>query len=389
MKTDLREKNVTPAETADDSLNWRYQDKAYNDSYKEWRRNKQDSLGFYFIEKPKQLTYQDGVGFIKDYPEAHEAKTMQNVIIVLSGILLFLTSVDVISLVVLPTLLERLGADIHPDFYAKALYGDDTLIITLRLITNVLKRVVPVWVMIKKIEMPLSVMMPMKITNKPMFRVCVPSMLLVSGVCCILSYFYEQVLSVLKIDTSRAAMLPDGTFDFVYMLAVQVIIIPIVSELCLHGVILQLTRQFGDGTALIITSFIAAAIKYDVTQSCYAFVSSLIIGYFVIRTGSVMTAVLMRMTTVAYTYVMYILDYRVSPELSETLTIAFLFLTVMIGLIFTVRFVCKHSDRFGMQLKSRYMDFGAKLIAIITSVPMIIWTTIVFLLTLVNLRIVI
>lgn len=387
MKTDLREKNVSAAETGEDSLNWRYQDKEYNESYKEWRRRKQDSLGFYFVENPNLLTYQDGVGFIKDYPEAHEAKTMQRVLMVLSGMLLFLTAFDIFSSNILPLLLERLGADIHYDFYAKALYGDYTLILTIRLISGILKRVIPIWFLLKKFEMPLSVMIPTKITNKPMFKVCVPSMLLVSGVCCVLTYFYEQILSFMHIDTSRASMIPEGGFDLIYFLIIQAVIIPIVSEISIHGVVLQLTRQFGDGTALLITSFISASIQYDITKSCYVFVSSLIIGYFVIRTGSVVTAVLMRMTLAAYTCTVYLLDYRVEHELGLTLTMAFLFLTIMIGLIFMVRFICSHGDRFGMTIKPRYLDFGAKLIAIVTNIPMIIWLTLVFILTLSNIKI--
>ena len=58
-------------ESGEDRLNWRYQDKAYNESYKQWRKRNKDSAGFYFAENPNQLTYQDGVGFIKAAHEVH------------------------------------------------------------------------------------------------------------------------------------------------------------------------------------------------------------------------------------------------------------------------------------------------------------------------------
>ncbi len=385
MKTDTREKSQGN-EVVEAHIDLRYQDKAYNESFKQWRKHKQDSIGFYFAEKPNQRVYQDGVGFIKDYPEAHETKAFHRVLTILGLILLYRVIFDTLSVYVVPYILEQLGFDIHFSFFSGIRYGNETLMITIDLISQIIGRVVPIAILIKHLEMPFSVMVPMKITNKPMFVFSMPAALLTAGCCGILSYFYEQVLSACHIDSSRSFLVPEHTDDIIYSFIVHVIIISLISEFCTHGVILQLTRQFGDGTALVITALITSASTYDITQFPYAAVTSLIIGYFTIRTGSVITALIMRIIIRMSTYTLYYLDYKTDPLYSDTLVIAFLFLIIMIGMIATVHFLCNHSDRFGMTIKPRYMSLGSKVLAASSSIPVIIWFTLTFLLTIRNLN---
>lgn len=386
MKTELNVKKHNSAETADDRLNWRYQDKAYNESFKQWRKQKQDSIGFYFVENPNQLTYQDKVGFIRDYPEARETKAFQKVLTVLGIVLIYRVLFDTFSFFVLPALLEKLGFDIHHSFFTGQRFGDETLIITVDLITQLLGRIIPIYVLIKHLEMPVSVMIPTKITNKPMFRFSIPATLLTAGSCCVMSYFYEEILNTCHISSARTLMIPEHTNDFIYVLIVHVLVVPIVSELCVHGVILQLTRQFGDGTALCITSLIIAASTYDITQFLFAAVTSFVIGYFTIRTGSVITAIIMKCTLRAYIYTLYFLDYNTDPAYSSALVRAFLFLTITIGVLTTIHFLYTCSDKFGITLKSRYMTPSAKILSAASCIPIIIWFTLNFLVTIINLN---
>ena len=385
MKTDVNEKN-NRCGVQDDRLNWRYQDKAYNESFKQWRKQKQDSIGFYFVEKPNRHTYQDKVGFIKDYPEAHETKAFQKVITVLGFILLYRVVFDIFATFFLPMILERLGMDIHYSFFSGQRCGDDTLLITLDLVTRLIGRLCPIAVLIKHLEMPVSVMMPTKITNKPMFKFSIPAALLMSASCWIMSFIYRQMLSYCRINSIQSLFIPKETSDIIYFLIVQILIIPAVSEFCTHGVILQFTRQFGDGTALIITSLISAFVTYDITQIPVALVSSLIIGYFTIRTGSVITGIIMHSIQQLFIYAMYFIAAAVDIVYKTTIVKSLLFLTLVIGIFAVVYFLHNHSDRFGMNIKSRYMSISGKVLTAASSVPLIIWFTLTFVVTAFNLN---
>lgn len=385
MSTETEVKGAKTAEVNDDKISWRYQNKEYNESFKEWRKQKQNSIGFYFVEKPNQLTYQDKVGFIHDYPEAREAQAFRRVMAVLGFILIYKVIFDIFSIYFLPFILKKMGLDIHYAFFSGTRYGDETQLLVLDTITQVAGRILPIAILIKHLQMPFSVMLPTKIINKPLFRFSIPAIILVTGVCTLMSYFYETLLNNFHISSVRSLIIPTEPLDIV-LFVIQMILISAVSELCTHGVFLQFTRQFGDGTALIITSIIYAVCTYDITIMPFAFVTTMVIGYFTIRTGSVITAVIMRIIQRFLVYALYFLDNLVDDSYSDTLIVAFLFVMIIVGLAGTIRFFCNYSDRFSITLKERYMSISAKVLTAASSVPLIVWFTLSFAVTVLHLE---
>ncbi|MBP1550389.1 MAG: CPBP family intramembrane metalloprotease [Oscillospiraceae bacterium] len=385
MAVDTEKKISKSADTNDDRINLKYQDKEYNESFKEWRKQKQNSIGFYFVEKPNQLTYQDKVGFIHDYPEVRESRAFHRVVTVLGLILIYKVVFDIFSTYFLPVFLEMMGFDIHTAFFSGERHGNETFIIVVDIITQVVGRILPIAILIKHMQMPISVMLPIKITNKPMFRFSIPAILLVTGTCSLMSYFYEEILSLFNISTSRSLMVPTETDNLVLFL-IQMLLVSIVSELCTHGVFLQFTRQFGDGTALIITSIIYAVCTYDITMMPFTFVTTMVIGYFTIRTGSVLTAVTMRTIQRFFVYALYFFDYVADDSYSGTIIATLFFAAIVIGLAGSIHFFCNHSDRFGITLKDRYMSASAKVLCAASCIPLIVWFTLSFVMTILNLN---
>lgn len=379
-----KDKKAQTREPDDDRLNWRYQDKQYNESFKKWRREKQNSVGFYFVAKPDRLTYQDGLGFINDYPEEREAKTFRKVLAILGVILIYRVIVDVFFTYLLPPIMEKMGMDIYYSFFSGQRYGSGTIITLIDILSQILGRLVPTALLVRYLEIPFSVMLPMHITNKPMFRFAFPAALLTAGVCSVMLYFYNKALYSFGIDAVSSYSTPPDTESVVYNIVMTIFIIPIISELCTHGVALQLVRQFGDGTALFFTSCIITAATYDITQFPFAAVTALVSGYFIIRTGSVITGIIMRVVTRAYIYVLCYIKFCVDPLYSTFIMRAFILITIMIGMAASVIFFYKHSDSFTMRIKPSYMSSSRKLLEAATSIPMVIWAALTFLVTLSN-----
>lgn len=378
MKTSIREHT----ENGEDRLNWRYQDKSYNESYKQWRKRNKDSTGFYFAENPNQLTYQDGVGFIKDAPEVHEAKAMRRTLSVLGAVLLFRVFFDVFSVYILPRLLNAMGFDISYDIFTDKLYGSENLLITVKFITEALSVMIPAVMLMAGFKLPFKVMLPMRVGNKPMFKVCVPVTLLIGGVCCCMSVIFLKVFHMPN--PFEQIQFPTAGFGWVYVIITHIIIIPVISELCSGGIILQLMRQFGDGIALVLTSFISAAFCYDFSQFLFYFTAVIMIRYFTIRTGSVLAGALMRLVLSVYIFGLLFIGY-IAGDRGRIFGILYLFATLIIGLFFTIRFLYRHSDCFGITMKPRYMPFGKKMIHISTSIPVILWITAAMIITMIDL----
>lgn len=385
-KNTEKNKKTHTQEPDDDRLNWRYQDKQYNESFKKWRKEKQNSVGFYFVSKPDKFTYQDGLGFINDYPEAREAKTFRKVLAVLGLILIYHVTVDVFFTYLLPPIMEKMGMNIYYSIFSGQRYGSKTIIMLLDILSQILGRVVPAAILVKHLEIPLSVILPTGITNKSMFRFAAPAALLIASVCSVMAYFYHKVIAVFRIDTESSYTVSGDAEEILYAVIIHILIIPIISELCTHGVVLQLVRQFGDGTALFFTSLIIAASTYDIVQIPFAVIISFAAGYFIIRTGSVITGIIMRIVTRAYVYAFCYIKFCMEPLYGTTVTTVFIFLALTVGLVSTIWFLYNRSDRFTMTIKPSYMSFSSKILEAATSIPVVIWLAITFLVTAVNIK---
>ena len=64
----------------------------------------------------------------------------------------------------------------------------------------------------------------------------------------------------------------------------------------------------------------------------------------------------------------------------------FVFVTIMIGLIASVWFLCNKSDSFSMRIKPGYMSFGRKILEAATCIPVVIWFAMSFLVTALNIK---
>ena len=373
--------------SASDQINLRYQDKTYNELFRQWRRNSKDSGGFFYVEKPDELTYRDGYGFVKDYPEAAESSAIGIIYKVLGMAFLILTLSDFLQVIIVPMILNKLGADIYHDFWAGKYYGNEWLITSIKLFFEIFKRILVAFIIYKKLNIPIKVMFPTKIMNKHLFVAAVPVMLMVAALGSLTEALFEIVLHELNISNVSWIQLPKDRGALIYYLIVGVIIAPCCSELFSRGVIMQLMRQFGDGTAVVFSAFITAAACFNLSRFCYMFLVSLVAGYFTIRTGSVITAVIMRITASAFAHGLYLLDEYLDVKYEGMVIMLVILAALLIGIGFSVSFMVKHSDKLGMPLLTRYLTFSQKVTAMFTNVNMVIWLSTVIIMTLFNIRI--
>ncbi len=370
----------------EDQLNWRYQDKAYNEQFKKWRKQSRNSHGFYYVDNSNELTYRDGYGYVKKYPEAVESKALRHVYGVLGVIILFTVFIDVIRLYILPLLLEMLGVDIYYDYFTGRFYGNEWLITVIYIVFELFKRVFPMIYIYRKLKMPINVMLPVKIINPEMFTASIPVSMLVGGLCVSVSAIYEELLKIIGIGSLRVISLPDDPAVAVVMIAANVIILPTISELFFKGAVMQLLRQFGDGFAIIITSAMSALLLYNVHRFCYVFIAAVVCGYFTIRSGSVMTAVVMRIVCSGLLYAVYCIDFYIGGELSGIIIMMLLFISLITGVVAMIKFMTRHSDKLGMSLKPRYLSFSRKILEAFTCIPFVTGMMMIIIMIIINLR---
>lgn len=370
----------------DDRLNWRYQDKAYNEIFKAWRKKRRDSVGFFYVDNPNELTYLDGYGFVRDYPEAAERKSLKNVLNVIGVTMIIVGLFDIFHRYIIPGLLTSFGADIYFDRYTKVFYGSEWLIIFVDTIMSVLKRLLAFLYVYKKMKMPIRVMIPTKVTNKTLFNYSVPVMMFVSGLFAVASAICGWILGSAGVASRKLFDIPENKAVLFIYLIVHVIIIPIISELHTRGALMQLLRQFGDGFAIIITAALTGLITYNVNVFCFSFVTAIVIGYFTVRTGSVMTAIIMRVTAQAISYGLFLLDEMHDGEARLIAIASAVFIFIAVGLVFFIRLLNRHGECFTLVFKIRYLGFMDKLGALASSIPVVVGFTIIVIHTILNIK---
>lgn len=371
-------------QTDDDRLNWRYQDKAYNEMFKAWRRQRKDSIGFYYVSKPNELTYLDGYGFVTDYPEAAERNALRRVMNVIGVTMMILGVIDLLYKYAVPNLLAAFGADIYFDKYTKTFYGNEWLILGIDAFFSIVKRLIPLIYVYKKMQMPIKVMIPTRITNKTLFRYSVPIMLFAAGCCTAASGVYDRILHFCGINKDDLFEVPDSKAVLVLYLIVHIILIPVISEIHTRGALLQLLRQFGDGFAIVVTALLTSLVTYNLSTFCYVFVTSLVIGYFTVRTGSVVTAIIMRMTSAAFSYGVFMIDEFASEKNGGLIVMIVMLAVLAVGLVSFVKLLINDSNSFSLNFKKRYLSFSDKCGIAASSIPFVVGFTIIIIHTIIN-----
>ncbi|MBP1547257.1 MAG: hypothetical protein J6A37_11750 [Oscillospiraceae bacterium] len=357
----------------------RVQDKEYNELYRKWRIDHKKDYGFYFLDNSDELTYRDGEGFITESPEAGERSAFTEIHSLLAKFLLIYTLLNYFDWF-MANIVPALG-DSVPFFYdlLRFISSSEQLSVAYDYITKILIRVPPLFYLLSKVRMPKKIILTSKIRNKPLFNICVPMALLTFAIATLLSNVQYVAASFMGVNPNHYLWIPiDGTCRRLIILLI-VVIIPILSETVHHGILLQILKQFGDEYALILTSVIAALTTENYNSFLFIFTVMLVTGFFVVRSGSILTGFLMRIIISGGVYFLTALrDSGVPYGTYITITAATLLICIIIGFTAVTSFILRHSGKISLPLYKMYLDSRERLMCCLSNPTVIMWLTLTF-----------
>lgn len=109
----------------------------------------------------------------------------------------------------------------------------------------------------------------------------------------------------------------------------------LMQELIFRGVILYPLRKFGDGFAVVAASLMGAVVSEGLTAGIAIFLYGLVAGYFVIRSGSIRTALLGRTLVQLLLFAFRIISGMLEPSLASVIGLVALIL-LLGGAVFSV-----------------------------------------------------
>ena len=84
---------------------------------------------------------------------------------------------------------------------------------------------------------------------------------------------------------------PDGFFGFLLSLIATAVVPPLVEEFACRGIILGALRKYGDGFGVLTSAILFGLMHGNFDQMPFAFMVGLVLGYIVVKTGSLWIAV--------------------------------------------------------------------------------------------------
>lgn len=365
----------------------RLQDKEYNEMYRKWRIEHKKDYGFYFLDNSDELTYRDGEGFITESPQTAERSAFSEIHSLLARFLCIYTVLNLIYMaagviITSPEFQIPLFRRINASFQ-----GSEFVYVAVDYLSKISIRILPIFYLIKKINMPKKIFMPTKIYNKPLFFIAAPMAMLTFGIATVLSNIQHTSAFLMGVDPTFSLTIPQNRLCFILSAFLTVVIVPVISEVVHHGIILQILKQFGDGYALTVTSIIAALTTCNFHIFLFTFTVMLITGFFVVRSGSIITGFIMRIIISGSVYLLTVLKTVSLPDgMYMTLTAALLFVYIAAGFAAVTVFIKKHSNKISLPLYKMYLDSRERLMCCLTNPSVIIWLALAFMVMIINIR---
>ncbi len=370
-----------------DEFNCPIQSDNYNRAFKNWRSDKANRYAFNYRADASEKAYVNGEGFIKEKPAYSEKKSMASLMGVIGLSLFIFLAVEIGGEYLLTLLAQTMGINAVWNINEGVVGAPEGIVSAIYIIILILKYVIPLLVLVLALKVPFAVSFPTKIRDRNMFVMSLPAIVLGFALSYYFSYYYGYSISKLGISVlNNEYYLPDNMFFLAAVLIADIILRAVLSELFIHGMIMQPLRQYGDSFALVFTSVIGALLSHDATKFCFYYMIFSIIGFFTLKTGSIKTAIVMRT-------MLHIMTYSSNTMFSKydmfqyKIEMNRLMLICIIGGGIGVMLLAKlRRTSFKISSDRRFSSLRDKIITAFTDNVMILWVAATFVITLFSIR---
>lgn len=367
---------------------YRNQDEEYDDAYFKWRADDTNQYSFNYVHDSREHSYMAGRGFIKHGADTAESETLHNCLRLLGAVMLVMLMFDVVNYLLSVYLNEGSCSVVY--FSKRNTVGDTPLLpCVVFTCISILKYVTAIIIYQVRTKLPRKVALPAgKINNMVEFRTtAVMIMLLIIVMGRVASTLLSFILSFVRVDSVYIYMF-DSKEPLIQIISIayNCIIMPVLCELLFRGLVMQSFRQFGDSFAVAVASIACGLCFYDLTYIGFSILCSMVIGVFTVRSGSIVTAILMHSVT---TTVNYMLAYvgMLNPSLGYILSISMCILICIGALVAYSRLYYSNDWTFNADTHESELTFTKKIKLMLSSNTVALWFVCALILTIVNMRI--
>lgn len=322
--------------------------------------------GWYRPINPNEHTYTEGFGFSPYPPYMVERKLISRcsnaLMLTLVGYMLMLSFLNQFFNSAIFSLLPY---EYYPSF-------SDAVTQVADILSYMLSLTVPFFIYAICIKIPVSAYLPFKRVSAKLVMAAVFASLAVSAVANYSADAIYIVLSNMGLPFYEATVALPGNIIGIVLYVINVSVVAAVfEEMAFRGVVMQSLRRFGDGFALICSSILFAMIHVTPISMPHAFMMGLIIGYFVLFTGSIHVGMIIHFVYNLSTLIIAQLatfDYRIGNVIYFAVRVAF----TLAGIAALVWLIKNYRNMFAIKNSSTVNPFNEKMRSFFATVPFLL-----------------
>lgn len=200
--------------------------------------------------------------------------------------------------------------------------------------------------------------------------------------------FGEGALMIGFIFPSATAATATDNIELSITILATSIILCVIEEILFNGIILSTLRRFGDDLAVICTAILCALFRASALGMILTFFIALVVGYFVVRSGSVFVAIIGKICIILYNFATSLCMVYFEKELAFVI-ISLMSLTLigMAGITY-IYFLKKDKNAFLLIKPSSNMSLRRRIVTFASSPIFIVFVVFMGLIILSNMQII-
>ncbi len=348
-----------------------HQTNTYNASFQAWRRQKKNRYAFQFTKNPKETSFSEDQSIVSDTPVQAALAVLQRLGTLSGYVLVCALFIENVLDKALVLLFEGLGFHIEIFYLGESrLFGEEWLVFCIAASIYLLKFLIPAIIAAVALRMPLCVSLPMPVTQPLQLLMGMLLMMLMSmGT----GMFLTSSSAEMEKYQLISGAVGGGGYRLILYVLFTVLIAPLVTEFLLHGCLFQALRQFGDPFAITTITVLSALLTHNLQDAVRMGVVTLTISYFLIKSGSFLTAAILHIVHEIYMFALfYIRTFGEIYSLQWWLLILLPFVLGTVAVVFLFIHGKQHpEEQVGNPI---YLSIRDQLTAFFTAMPMLIFS---------------
>lgn len=305
----------------------------YNGNFKKWRKNKDNPFAFNFERNSREKIFNESRGF--ETPSQSDAgkkvlgSIMRETGIVMLIVVVFQSIIGKLTIAVL----DLIGVNIHTIFFSSGVYGGGAEIVLTTVAIAVATLLVPVIYLHKRMKMPMKAGIMHTVRDSAEIIAAIGFAMIFCTIVCLPAAYSSGTKDIYTYFAGTEADVSAwGQKEFVVYVVFDVVVLSILTELLFRGGIFSALRQFGDITAIIITTAMTVFLTGDFFAMPAALLMSIVSSVGMLRSGTIFTAIIVRIVYKMYQLALVILEVDATENMEMTRNF-FMIIVFVLGII--------------------------------------------------------